>query len=90
MERSNLVKYYLSIAPITDMFTKSILSRDNYIKAEVFLAEKYCIKKGNLYRLNNLTNTPKRGIDMIPGKGVNDDRKVDNQIRCISEVSKEN
>ncbi|MDD3130158.1 MAG: hypothetical protein PHW21_07295 [Candidatus Izemoplasmatales bacterium] len=90
MERSNLEKYYLSIAPITDMFTKSILSRDNYIKAEVFLAEKYCIKKGNLYRLNNLTNTLKRGIDMIPGKEVNNDGKDDNQIRCISEVSKEN
>lgn len=57
---------------------------------EVFLTEKYCIKKGNLYRLNNLTKLSKRGIDMIPGKGVNDDRKDDNQIRCISEVSKEN
>lgn len=90
MERSNLEKYYLSIAPIKEMFTKGILSRNNYLKAEVFLAEKYCIKKGNLYRLNNLTNTLKRGIDMIPGKEVNNDGKDDNQIRCISEVSKEN
>ena len=90
MDRTNLEKYYLSITPLKLMFDGGKIVKHDYQKAESFLAEKYCIKKGNLYRLNNLTKLSKRGIDMIPGKGVNDDRKDDNQIRCISEVSKEN
>jgi|LFRM01.1.fsa_nt_gb uncharacterized protein YqgQ len=59
MNRSNLEMYYFSISPISSMFKEGILSKSEYLKAEAFLAEKYCIKKGNLYRLNDLTNLSK-------------------------------
>ncbi len=55
MERSNLEKYYLSIAPIRELLNKGIINKEEYLKAESFIAEKYCIKIDNLYRLNNLT-----------------------------------
>ena len=88
MERSNLEKYYLSIAPIKEMFTKNILSKDNYLKAEVFLTEKYCIKKGNLYRQIDLTIPRNKVIDIVPVKEVKSDEKnYDN--RNITKIAKE-
>lgn len=54
-KRSNLEKYYLSITPIRELHNKGIIDKDEYLKAESFIAEKYCIKTDNLYRLNHLT-----------------------------------
>ena len=86
MERSNLEKYYLSIAPIKEMFTKNILSKDNYLKAEVFLTEKYCIKKGNLYRLNDLTIPSKRVIYRMSEEEVYNDEKNSNQSKHVTQI----
>lgn len=59
MERSNLEQYLLSIQPAKSMRDEGIITYQEYSKIELFLAEKYCIKKGNLYRLNDLTNLSK-------------------------------
>ncbi len=56
MERSNLEQYLLSIQPAKSMRDEGIITYQEYSKIELFLAEKYCIKKDNLYRLNDLTN----------------------------------
>lgn len=90
MERSNLEKYYLSMTPIKSMFEKGIISKQEYQKAESYLADKYCIKKGNLYRLNNLTMHRKRVIYMIPEEEVKKSEENNNQARRVTEVSKEN
>jgi hypothetical protein len=90
MKRSNLEKYYLSMAPIKEMFDMGTITNPEYQKAESFLADKYCIKKGNLYRLNNLTIPRKRVIYMIPEEEVKCNEENNNQVRRITEVSKEN
>jgi len=90
MERSNLEKYYLSIEPIKKMFELGIMAKSEYQKAETFLADKYCIKKGNLYRLNDLTIPRNKVINSVNIEEVTPDEKDNNQVRRITEVSKEN
>ncbi|MFA5283915.1 MAG: SHOCT domain-containing protein, partial [Bacilli bacterium] len=64
MKRSNLEKYYLSIAPVKLMVDKGVITKQDYLKAESLLADKYCIKNGSLYRLIDLTIPRNRVIDM--------------------------
>lgn len=90
MERSNLEKYYLSMTPVKSMYEEGIISKQDYQKAELFLADKYCIKKGNLYRLNNLTIPRKKVIYMIPKEEVKENEEKNNQARRVTEISKEN
>lgn len=90
MERSNLEKYYLSMAPVEKMFEAGIISRPEYHKAESFLAEKYCIKIGNLYRLNDLTFSSKRVIYIVPKEEVNGNEENSNQAKRVTEFSKKN
>jgi len=89
MERSNLEKYYLSIEPIKKMFELGILTKSEYQKAETFLADKYCIKKGNLYRLNDLTIPRNKVINSVNIEEVTPDGKDNNQARRITAVIKE-
>jgi len=90
MERSDLEKYYMSIEPIKAMFEEGVITKSEYIKSEAFLADKYCIKNGNLYRLNHLTKPPKRVIYSVTKEEVKDEGKEDNQTRSVTQVSKEN
>jgi len=87
MKRSNLENYYLSITPIRLMFEKGIMTRQDYLKAESFLADKYCIKKGNLYRLIDLTIPSKRVIYSVSEEEVNYDKENSNQIKRITQIS---
>ena len=56
MTRTNIEKYNMSMAPIKSMLKNKILTKSEYLKAENHIANKYCINKDNLYRLNDLTN----------------------------------
>jgi hypothetical protein len=60
------------------------------MKAESFLAEKYCIKKGNLYRLIDLTIPRNRVIDSVSMKEDKVDEQINHQERHITKVTKEN
>lgn len=62
MERNNLEKYYSSMLIISKMLSNGLISEEEYLKAEEFLAQKHCIKKGNLYRRNDLIMPPERVI----------------------------
>jgi uncharacterized protein YqgQ len=90
MNRSDLEQYFMSIAPIKSMFEEGVLSKSEYLKAEAFIADKYCINKGNIYRLNNLTKPPKRVMYSITKKEVKSEGKEDNQNRSIIKITKEN
>jgi hypothetical protein len=90
MERSNMEMYYLSITPMKLMYDEGLITKQDYQKAESFLAEKYCIKKGNLYRLNHLTIPRNRVIYMIPEEEANSNEKNYNEVRRITQVSKKN
>ena len=39
MKRSNLEKYYLSIAPVKLMLEMGVITKQDYLKAESFLAD---------------------------------------------------
>jgi len=88
MKRTNLEKYFLSLAPIKFMLEQEIITKSEYQKAESFLAQKYCINIGNLYRLNSLTKLPKRVIYSMSDEEVNIDGKDDNKNRRITELGK--
>lgn len=54
---TNLESYLLSVESIKAMLKKGMIDENDYLKAERFLAEKYCIKKVSLYRGNDLINS---------------------------------
>lgn len=90
MKRSNLEKYYLSMKPLSEILDTGILSKDNYLIAEKFLAEKYCINKGNLYRLNDLTIPHNKVINGVTEEEVNTNGKDSNQDKFVFEITKKN
>lgn len=88
MDRSHLEKYLLSIVPVRKMFNIGLLAKPEYNIAEQFFAEKYCINKGNLYRLIDLTIPPNRVIDSVSIKEVNDEEES-HEFKHVTKVSKE-
>ena len=87
MKRSNLEKYLLSISPIYEMLKKDILTKKEYSEAEHFLAKKYCINKGNLYRLNDLTIAPDKVINSVTQEEESKNEQNDNKNRSITRVT---
>lgn len=64
MDRIALEKYHASVMATYKMFQDGIIDEKDFAKAEKYLAKKYRISKGNLYRLNNLICTPERAINI--------------------------
>ena len=52
--------YYNSLIIVKNMLKQQIISQEDAIKSEFFLAEKYCIKPDSIYRLNDLINDENR------------------------------
>jgi len=88
MNRSNIEKYLLSVLPVKTMFVTGLLAKQEYNQAEHYLADKYCIKKGNLYRLIDLTISPSRVIDRVSFEEVKDEEES-HKYKHITKVSKE-
>ena len=82
MELTNIEKYLTSLAPITSLFNSKQITPDEYIKAESFLAKKYCIKDDDIHRPNHLIIKGFRAIYMYDkkeeshGKEYNPNRRV--------------
>lgn len=87
MKRTNLEKYFLSMAPFRKMLEKGVMTKQDYQKAESFLADKYCIKKGNLYRLIDLTIPSKRVIYRVSEEEVKHDNENNNQSKRGTQIS---
>ena len=75
---------------IIDMHDEGLISNNEYDKAEDFMADKYCIKTDNLYRLNHLTIPRSRVIDSVSKEEVNIYEENHHQVRRITQVNKEN
>lgn len=88
MDRSNVEKYLLSVLPVKNMLDIGLLVKQEYNQAEHYLSEKYCIKKGNLYRLIDLTIPPSRVIDRVSNQEVKDEEES-HKYKHITKVSKE-
>ena len=86
--RSNVERYYMSLAPIQAMERNSLIPHSEFLKAEDFLARKYSLKKHNIYRSNDLIKTEKRVIDILPKKEAQNDTKKDNENRRCTEIRK--
>lgn len=86
--RSNIERYYMSLAPIQAMERNGLILHSEFLKAEDFLAQKYSLKKHNIYRSNDLIKTEKRVIDILPKKEAQNDTKKDNDNRCCTEIRK--
>jgi hypothetical protein len=87
MDRSNLEMYYLSLTPIKSMFENGLMTKQDYLKAESLLADKYCIKKGSLYRLIDLTIPSKRVIYRVSEEEVKHDNENNNQSKRVIQIS---
>lgn len=51
---SNQEKYMAAVAMLNTMKAHGIISEQEYSKMEKHFAKKYCIKKGSIYRKNDL------------------------------------
>ncbi|MDY0276694.1 MAG: hypothetical protein RBQ97_01280 [Acholeplasma sp.] len=87
MDCSNVEKYLLSVVPVKSMFDIGLLAKQEYNQAEHYLADKYCINKGNLYRLIDLTIPPSRVIDIVSIKEVKDEEES-HKYKHVTRVSK--
>lgn len=50
-------KYLNTLALLTSMRNKDMISDTDFNKAERYISRKYCIKKGSIYRRNDLINS---------------------------------
>ena len=90
MDRTNIENYQSSLSIVVSMYKNGLISDKDYLKAESHLAKKYCIKKGSIYRSNNLINSDFRAIYIMQKKEVDNARKNDNENRCVTTIRKEN
>ena len=58
----NIRNYYNSLIIVRNMLNQKIISQEDAMKSESFLAKKYCIKPDSIYRLNDLINDENRVI----------------------------
>ena len=68
-DKIRIEKYTAAMNPIISMYKKGIIDEKDYEKAEAFIAEKYCIKLGNTYRLNELIYDLNRANIVTENKG---------------------
>lgn len=90
MNRTNIESYYNSLSIIKSMKVKGLINDTEFAVAEKVLAKKYCIKKGSIYRSNNLINSDFRAIYIMQKKEVENARKNDTENRCVTTIRKEN
>ena len=87
MELTNIEKYLTSLAPITSLFNSKQITPDEYIKAEQFLVDKYCIKPEDIHRPNDLIISGFRVIYMHENKEANNG-KENNSNRRVTAIEK--
>ena len=79
MNKENIIRFCTSLAPLKVMERNGVITHAEYLKAEGYLAKKYCIKKDSIYRQNDLIFTQKRAIYIVPKEEVQDNAKDDNK-----------
>ena len=90
MERTNVESYFSSLSIFKSMYSLGLINSKELQKAENYLAKKYCIKNGSIYRSNDLINNDFRAIYMMQNKEVLNARENNNKDRCITTIRKEN
>ncbi len=88
MDKNKIQQYYKSLIPVREMLKKGLISNKDFQLAEDFLAKKYCIKKGNIYRSNDLINIKNRAIYMMPKEDVILNEQNNHKDRNITQITK--
>ena len=70
---SKYESYLQALVLLKKLLSDDIISLSDFNKSEAFFAKKYCIKKGSLYRSNDLINNSFRAIYMTDQKEVEND-----------------
>ncbi len=59
--RKNVENYYAILIQLKRMLTLKIINIDDFKKFEQIIADKYCIKRCSIYRINNLIQSSLSG-----------------------------
>lgn len=84
--RENIECYLSSLIPIINLHNTGIISKNDFDKAEEYLAKKYCIKEESLYRSYDLINNAFRVINSVPKKEVKNNGNKGNENKCITKI----
>lgn len=74
------------MAIIKEMLDQGIIDKDDYLKAEAYLAKKHYIKDKSIYRLNKLITKPENVINI--GEEKEEENGQNNDNRTVKKVTK--
>ena len=87
MENS-IILYTNEMSIIKEMLDQGIIDKDDYLKAEAYLAEKHCIKDKSIYRLNKLITEPENVINIGEEKEVENGQNNDNRtVKKVTQIT---
>ena len=85
---SSIILYTNEMAIIKEMLDQGIIDKDDYLKAEAYLAKKHCIKDKSIYRLNKLITEPENVINIGEEKEVENGQNNDNRtIKKVTQIT---
>ena len=85
METNELNLYIAEVSLIKEMLEKGIIDKDDFLKAEAYLAKKHCIKDKSIYRLNELINDQDYG--MYIGEEKEDKNDSNKEERIVTKIT---
>ena len=88
MDRENLEKYFSSIAIVKTMLSQGYLNPKDYAIAEEYLAQKYGIKKDNLFRVNELIIPLSRVMNTVGENDTKSSNENYHQTRHVTKITK--
>jgi hypothetical protein len=88
MTKEDIIRFQTSLAVFKMMDKAEVISHNDFLKVESLLANKYCIKKGSIYRENDLIFSRKRVMYILPNQEVQDVNEDSKQNRCATTVTK--
>ena len=85
METNELNLYIAEVSLIKEMLEQGIIDKDDFLKAETYLAKKHCIKDKSIYRLNKLINDQDYG--MYIGEEKEDKNDSNKEDRIVTKIT---
>ena len=81
----NVIDYQSGVLYLKKLYLNGDIDKDDYIKGEKHLAEKYGIKDKSIYRLNKLINDQDYG--MYIGEGKEDKNDSNKEDRIVTKIT---
>lgn len=85
METNELNLYIAEVSLIKEMLEQGIIDKDDFLKAEAYLAKKHCIKDKSINRLNKLINDQDYG--MYIGEEKEDKNDSNKEDRIVTKIT---